>query len=148
MQAEFEPALGTSAYDALTSTLAIDNSPNGGGEHHGSAYQGSFYGYVSKDLRTTLGEQGARASTRAATAGRCATCRTALRDSLAAALKVPASTVYGGDERLQGRGQGRRPVCFDAVRQRPTGGATQPLIDWINRPTFQQAVEIPKHLPR
>ena len=38
--------------------------------------------------------------------------------------------------------------CFDAVRQRPTGGASQPLIHWINRPTYQQVVEIPRRLPR
>jgi hypothetical protein len=28
---------------------------------------------------------------------------------------------------------------------RPLGAVTQPLIDWINRPTFQQAVEIQGH---
>jgi hypothetical protein len=28
---------------------------------------------------------------------------------------------------------------------RPLGAVTQPLIDWINRPTFQQVVEIPAH---
>jgi hypothetical protein len=28
---------------------------------------------------------------------------------------------------------------------RPLGAVTQPLIDWINRPTFQQVVEIPGH---
>jgi hypothetical protein len=33
--------------------------------------------------------------------------------------------------------------CFDALRHRPLGGITQPFIHWINRPTFQQAVEIP-----
>jgi hypothetical protein len=38
--------------------------------------------------------------------------------------------------------------CFDAVRQRPVGGATQPLIHWINRPTYQQAVEIQTRAPR
>ena len=34
--------------------------------------------------------------------------------------------------------------CYDAVRQRPVGAINQPLIDWINRPTFQQVVEIQK----
>jgi hypothetical protein len=32
--------------------------------------------------------------------------------------------------------------CFDAVFHRPLGAVTQPLIHWINRPTFQQAVEV------
>ena len=28
---------------------------------------------------------------------------------------------------------------------RPLGGVTQPLIHWINRPTYQQAIEIQGH---
>jgi hypothetical protein len=31
------------------------------------------------------------------------------------------------------------------VRQRPLGAVQQPLIDWINRPTFQQVVEVRGH---
>ncbi len=34
--------------------------------------------------------------------------------------------------------------CYDAVRQRPVGAINQPLIHWINRPTFQQVVEGPE----
>ena len=48
-----------------------DRQPaEGSGEHHGSSYQGSFYGYVSKDLRTVLGPEACAASTRARTAAR------------------------------------------------------------------------------
>jgi hypothetical protein len=39
-------------------------------------------------------------------------------------------------------------LCWDSIEQRPTGGATQPLIEWINRPTFQQAVEVQHTVPR
>jgi len=39
-------------------------------------------------------------------------------------------------------------VGFDAIWQRPVGGATQPLIHWINRPTFQQVNEIQRHVGR
>ena len=38
--------------------------------------------------------------------------------------------------------------CFDSVRFRPIGGVTVRTIHWINRPTFQQAVEIQGHRPR
>jgi hypothetical protein len=31
---------------------------------------------------------------------------------------------------------------------RPLGAAEQPLIEWVNRPTFQQVVEITRKLPR
>jgi hypothetical protein len=34
------------------------------------------------------------------------------------------------------------------VRQRPVGAINQPLIHWINRPTFQQVIEIKKRAPR
>jgi hypothetical protein len=34
------------------------------------------------------------------------------------------------------------------VNFRAVGGATQPLIHWINRPTFQQANEIQSSVPR
>jgi hypothetical protein len=39
-------------------------------------------------------------------------------------------------------------MCFDKVSFRPLGGITQPLIPWINRPTYQLAVEIRGHRPR
>ncbi|MEA2420865.1 MAG: hypothetical protein QOE60_3071, partial [Thermoleophilaceae bacterium] len=38
--------------------------------------------------------------------------------------------------------------CFDAVRFRAIGGVTVPSIPWINRPTYQQAVEIQGHRRR
>jgi acyl-homoserine lactone acylase PvdQ len=143
VRAEFSPALGTDAFKALTSTIAVDDSPNGGGQHHGSSYQGSWYGYVSKDLRTTL-----RRKVRGRYARRfCGTlkhCRRVLSQSLAAAIRIPATTVYSGDPLCKAGDQ----LCWDSIRQRPTGGATQPLIEWINRPTFQQAVEVQHTVPR
>ncbi|HET6551341.1 MAG TPA: hypothetical protein VFG79_22935, partial [Solirubrobacter sp.] len=69
-------------------------------------------------------------------------CRAALARSLRAALKD--SSVYTGDPQCEDGDQ----WCYDAVRQRPIGGATQPLIHWINRPTYQQANEIQSHVPR
>ena len=35
--------------------------------------------------------------------------------------------------------------CRDEVSFRPLGGITQPLIHWINRPTYQQVLEIQGH---
>ena len=52
--------------------------------------------------------------------------------------------MYSGDPLCQDGDQ----WCYDAVQQRPIGGAKQPLIHWINRPTYQQANEIQKRLPR
>ena len=36
-------------------------------------------------------------------------------------------------------------MCFDAIRFRATGGVTQPDMVWMDRPTFQQAVQIQGH---
>jgi hypothetical protein len=33
-------------------------------------------------------------------------------------------------------------VCNDAIRHRALGAITQPPIPWIDRPTFQQAVQV------
>jgi hypothetical protein len=47
--------------------------------------------------------------------------------------------------------QAARPAdqeCFDAISFRPLGALDVPLMPWVNRPTYQQAVEIPAHRPR
>ena len=78
------PTLGADAFEVLTQTVAIDNPPNNDGEHLGSAYQGSWYGYVSKDLRTVLGRARCVGSYSREYCGRLlARCRAALRRSLA-----------------------------------------------------------------
>jgi hypothetical protein len=58
--------------------------------------------------------------------------------------------VYGGDPQCEsGNDVGfSAQMCFDAVLFRPTGGITQALIHWVNRPTYQQAVEVVGHRPR
>ena len=42
---------------------------------------------------------------------------------------------------------GRRPDVLRLDPVRPIGVITQPLIEWVNRPTFQQADEIVGHRP-
>jgi hypothetical protein len=149
IKAEFEPVLGPTALDKLEATVDIDNPPNNHGDHLGSAYQGSWYGYVRKDLRTVLGRKvRGRYAREFCGRGHLRRCRRALRRSLKAAIAVPRQQLYGGDEVCKEAGRDGDQWCFDAVRQRPTGGATQPLIHWINRPTYQQANEITKRVGR
>jgi hypothetical protein len=137
--------LGRPALRTLLATVDADNEPNTGGQHRGSAYQDGWYGYVRKDLRTVLGRKvRGRYSREYCGSGSLARCRRALRRSLREALAVPASELYGGDPVCPNADQ----WCFDAVRFSPVGGATQPLIHWINRPTYQQANEIQRRLPR
>jgi acyl-homoserine lactone acylase PvdQ len=147
LRAQFEPKLGREAFDRLTETVAIDNPPNNHGDHLGSAYQGPWFGYVKKDLRTVLHRKvkGAYAR-RYCGGGRLSRCRAVLRRSLKAAAAVPATKLYSGDPVCKGRDGDQ--MCWDAIRFRPIGAATQPLIHWINRPTYQQAVSVQARVPR
>jgi acyl-homoserine lactone acylase PvdQ len=145
VRAEFRPVLGNAAFERLAETVDFDNEPNNGGAHLGSAYQDGWYGYARKDLRTVLGRKvRGRYSRTYCGRGSLKRCRAALRRSLRAAIKVPASQVYAGDPKCAAGNQ----WCFDAVEFRAVGGATQPLIHWINRPTFQQVNEIQRQVPR
>ena len=141
VRAQFEPVLGPAALDRLLATVRVDNPPNDG-EHQGSAYQGSWYGYVRKDLRTVLGRPvRGRYSHEYCGRGSRERCGRVLRRSLRAAL---GEQVYTGDDTCRDGDQ----WCYDAIEFKPVGGATQPLIHWINRPTYQQAVEVLRTVPR
>jgi acyl-homoserine lactone acylase PvdQ len=145
VRAQFQPVLGRGAFERLATTVDFDNEPNNHGQHLGSAFQDGWYGYSRKDLMSVLGRKvRGPYSRRYCGKGSLKRCRRALRRSLAAAVKVPAAELYGGDEKCPNADQ----WCFDAVSFRATGGATQPLIHWINRPTFQQINEIQRPVPR
>ncbi|HEY0515967.1 MAG TPA: penicillin acylase family protein, partial [Solirubrobacteraceae bacterium] len=147
MKAEFAGKLGKPLYDGVQDMLPLDNPPNNHGDHLGSAYQDGWYGYASKDLRTLLGQKVRGKYSRVyCGGGKLARCRSALRSSLKTALSQDSpAQVYGGDSVCKSAGRDGDQKCFDAVRQRPLGAITMPLIDWINRPTFQQVVEIQGH---
>ena len=127
--------------------LPLDNAPNNHGAHLGSAYQDGWYGYASKDLRTILKRKvRGRYSRVYCGAGHISRCRASLAASLKIALKGDsAAKLYGGDAVCKKAGRDGDQKCFDSVMMRPLGAVTQPLIDWINRPTYQQVVEIPSH---
>ncbi len=144
VRAMFEPKLGADLFDRITGIVGLDNEPNNHGAHLGSAYQDGWYGYVNKDLRRLLGEpQQGPLSRIYCGNGSLAACRTALTSSLTAALAVPKTTLYQD----AGCTDGDQP-CFDETRFRAIGGVTVPPIPWINRPTYQQAVEVQGHRPR
>jgi hypothetical protein len=175
VKAAFEPALGAGFYAQAIGRKNLDNAPNNHGAHLGSAYQGGTYGLVQKDLRALLGnkrlkraklKQLSRKSrysraycgggrTKRATLARC---RRVLASTLAAALGDSLEKLYG-DDRICGRQPGLGPpdprrgksanvFCWDAIWFRGLGAAEQPIIHWINRPTFQQAVEVQGSVPR
>jgi hypothetical protein len=144
VEAQFKPKLGKELFDRIAGIVHLDNQPNNEGEHLGSAYQAGWYGYVQKDLRSVLGKRvRGDYSKEYCGGGKPRRCREALLGSLAKALAADPSTLYEDPVAGEECDGGDSQWCFDAVRHRPLGGITQPFIHWINRPTFQQAVEIP-----
>jgi hypothetical protein len=148
MRAQFQPVLGKALFEAMSAVHALDNHPNNHGDHVGSAWQGGWYSFAQKDLRTLLGRRvRGRWSRTYCGKGSLRRCRTALRRSLGAALEVDPASLYA-DQVCADAGREGEQACFDSIWHRPLGGITQPLIPWQNRPTFQQVVEIPKSVPR
>jgi Penicillin amidase len=153
LRAEFRPTMGAAVYNRAVGLEAQDDDPNLDGEHHGSAYQTGWYGYAQKDLRRLLGRRLRGKLSRAYCGGslkRQGTrrkCQSRLRASLKRALRQDPAVFYK-DQTCEDYETPSNQWCYDAVRQRPVGAINQPLIHWINRPTFQQIVEVQKQAPR
>ena len=146
VSAEFGPTLGTSLLGQVEADFPINDEPGHGvsGAHLGSAFDVGFYGIVQKDLRSVLGDKVAGALNRVyCGGGSLAKCRAALESSLSQAIAESPQQVYPADSACAAGDQ----MCSDSIQFRPIGVVSQPLIEWINRPTFQQADEIQGHRP-
>ncbi len=153
---EFEPVVGADAFKALTSDVPVDNDPNNEGQHLGSAYDNGWYGFVQKDMRDLLLRKGPRRH-RPHVRGRysriycgngsLAACRAMLLSTLAQAVATPASKLYN-DSDCAAAGKPNDQACFDHVGFRAVGVVAQPMLPWINRPTYQQTIELTGHRPR
>jgi hypothetical protein len=99
---------------------------------------------VQKDLRSILGDKVAGPlNRRYCGGGSLVKCRAALESSLGQAIAESPQRVYPADSVCAGGDQ----MCSDSIQVRAIGVITQPLIEWVNRPTFQQADEIVGHRP-
>jgi acyl-homoserine lactone acylase PvdQ len=153
LQAEFQPGMGTGLFDALVTDMQTNDSPSGGQQisvpglasssnlnqpHKGSSFQFGWWGYVSKDLRSVLGQSvQAPLPVQYCGAGSLSACRTVLLNSLTAASQESAAAVYPADKYCAAGNQ----WCADSIVQTPWGGITHPLTSWQNRPTYQQVVQ-------
>jgi acyl-homoserine lactone acylase PvdQ len=144
LQAEFEPTLGTDLYDAVKNVMDIDDPPARGG----SSYISGWYGYVDKDLRTLLGEPVSDPFSRVYCGdGKLKKCSKNLAASLKTALAHDSSDeLYGTNTCVTSHDFVAKPQwCHDAIRPTTVGVWAQAPIHWINRPTFQQVVEVQDH---
>ena len=136
VEAQFTPTLGEELFEQLQTMIGLDDAPRA----QGSAYQSGWYGYAQKDLRSVLGKRvKGRYSREYCGGGKLKRCRAALLRSLQQALAVTPEELYGTESCDGGDPQ----WCHDSVQFRALGAVTQPPMHWINRPTFQQVVDIP-----
>jgi Penicillin amidase len=144
VQAEFGPTLGSSLLGQLESDFPVDQAPDSV-DHTGSSFDIGFYGIVQKDLRSVLGDKVSGRLNRVYCGGGSLTrCRADLEASLLQAAGESPDQVYPGDGECAAGDQ----MCADSIQFKAIGVITQPLMEWINRPTFQQADEIQGHGPR
>ncbi len=147
VKADLGSVLGPSLLSDVENEFPINDQPGHGtsGEHLGSSWDVGFYGIVQKDLRAVLGDHVTGPLNRIYCGnGSLARCRQALLESLQQAIAESPQTVYPADGVCAAGDQ----MCSDSIQFRAIGAITQPLIEWVNRPTFQQAVQILGHGPR
>ena len=128
---------GASLLGQIESEFPINDEPGHGtsGSHLGSAFDVGFYGIVQKDLRAALGER-VRGPLNRVYCGNGSLSAAARRwTSLSQAIAETPQQVYPADSVCAAGDQ----MCSDSIQFRAIGAITQPLIEWINRPTFQQA---------
>jgi acyl-homoserine lactone acylase PvdQ len=152
----------TTGYDVLPMQFA--DTPNGGGSHHGSSYDGGWEGYLVTTLKQLRGRHPVDPFTSVVTSQWCtggpATCRKALDAALLATYRAlkkenhsanvstwTVDTALLADRRSTGA-KGETMPQFDTIHFLALGAVTQPNIDWQNRPTFQQVVQFPAHRTR
>jgi acyl-homoserine lactone acylase PvdQ len=115
--------------------ISIHDAPQG---HQGSAFGSGMYSHVQKDLRQVEGQ--AVSSTWSRTycgGGNLAACSAALWSSLGQAASSLA-TEFGSANVVDWK----RKVSDDEIESSQVGIASAPPFEWINRPTFQQVVQV------
>jgi acyl-homoserine lactone acylase PvdQ len=139
------------------------NTPNSGDAHLGSAYDGGWEGYMQKTFQQLRGHHPADPFTSVIKKHWCthgpSSCHKAIKKALKKTYKKlkkdngsgkvkswTKDTALVHDENSSGD-SGETMPQYDAISFRPLGVVTQPLIDWQNRPTFQQVVEFPARRP-
>jgi acyl-homoserine lactone acylase PvdQ len=133
------------------------NTPNSGGAHLGSSYDGGYEGYVRKALRQLRGEQVAQPFGPEILARLCgagpASCPTALDAALSDTFTTLVNANGGSTDVAswtatpEANAQQQSMPDYDAIHFRSVGIVGQDPIEWQNRPTFQQVAEFPRHRP-
>ena len=126
------PVLGEELLGEFASLSPPDNPPNSGG----SSFGGGWYGYVSKDLRSELGQHVEGSYSREYCGnGNLEACSASLWAAIQKAIEPLAAA------------QGPSPSTWKAPKVRITfpPGLLPYTMRWTNRSTFQQVIEFTGH---
>src|SRR3954470_15023514 len=145
VDAEFAAPLGPDAYAALR-TMISDGAPAVGHSPAAPDFSDGYWGFVSKDLRGLFGRRKPRGRFSRAVCGRGsrAACRRLLRATLKQALGDTKAKLYGHGDCASNA----QASCFDRNRPTIASAIDMPAFPFQNRPTFQQTVELSRHIPR
>jgi hypothetical protein len=148
LTAAFKPALGDDLFNEVQAEMGFDDPPG----PVGSAYISGWEGYVNKDLRDLLGRSVLDPFSRGYCGdGVLATCRTELLGSLDSAIDEAQNhpdQLYPQAGGCFTGGGGDSQMCHDAIQFKTVGAVSVDPMEWINRPTWQQAVEVQGHRGR
>jgi hypothetical protein len=137
IHAVFDAQLGAFYSDI---PLGFDDEPGA----RGSAYQSGYYGLLDKALRTALGQPVADPFEVLRCAdGTQAGCRSALVQSLDDAVAALATEFGSSDPSTW-----QADPTEDQIEFMPFGLAEVAPIPWVNRPTFQQVVQVTSRTPQ
>jgi hypothetical protein len=163
IQAVFDPLFAAGGVQGSGGTatgynvfpMAFEDTPNGGGAHHGSAYQSGWDGYLQKILDQVQGLQVAQPFPAEVTSQVCgggltacpAAIDKALADTYQALLTANGSStdVASWTQDTATAAAGQTMPGYDSINFASIGVVGQPAIDWQNRPTFQQVAQFPAH---
>ena len=146
----------TPGYSALP--MQWVNTPNSGGTHLGSSFDGGYESYLVSTFQQLLGQNPADGFGPEITDEECdggpSTCPQAIDaallqtyNALVTANKNSTDVASWTASTASAAAKQTMPV-YDGIEFRALGLVGQPEIDWQNRPTFQQVVEFPAHRPR
>ncbi len=141
------PLLAHAIFDSASgnaiNNLGIELDDANRRDHLGSAFQGAIYPHVQKDIRQVLGLPLAQPFSRTyCGAGDPTVCRAILWQSLSDAAKALEKEFSSPNV-----ADWKRQIADEDVRHQAVGVTEVPPIHWINRPTFQQVVQVGVPVP-
>ncbi len=146
-KATFEPRMGKRLYSQMLKMLPPD-AAHSSIFHEPPYFEIDWWGLVSKDLRDVFNKRPPRGHFHKKYCGKGSkrSCRIALRLALREALNTPKNKVYT-DETCAKENR-VEASCSDETRPTSASGVGIPPFQYINRPTFQQTIELTRKLAR